>query len=215
MTLQSAKGLEFPLVFLAGLEEGLFPLSRAIESEGGLEEERRLFYVGVTRAEDRLCLLFADRRWRAGMESHSAPSSFLDELPEQYIEHSMGGGVRSRPRRKTSYSSSNGGGARWKAPDFSGSTAAPAAPGGSAYGWHRESRKATDMPEADGELRYDYTDSQEPLELTAGTRIIHPRFGPGEIVTITGLGRDAKAEIEFEEVGLKKVLVAYAGLLPG
>ncbi|MFV1987159.1 MAG: ATP-dependent helicase [Gemmatimonadota bacterium] len=211
MSLHNAKGLEFPVVFLAGMEEGLFPLSRATESEGGLEEERRLFYVGVTRAEDRLNLTFADRRWRAGMESRSAPSTFLDELPPEYVEHTTGGGVRSRPKRSPSYGSD-----RRSEPDFGEPTAAPAAPGGSAFTWHREaSRKRSVAPESPGELRYDYADSQEPIEMLAGAKIIHPRFGPGEIVTITGFGRDAKAEIDFDEVGLKKVLVAYAGLRPG
>ena len=69
ITLHNAKGLEFPVVFLGGLEEGLFPLSRAMEAPGGLEEERRLFYVGVTRAMDRLSLTYADHRWRAGMRA--------------------------------------------------------------------------------------------------------------------------------------------------
>jgi DNA helicase-2/ATP-dependent DNA helicase PcrA len=222
MTLHNAKGLEFPVVFLAGMEEGLFPLSRATETEGGLEEERRLFYVGVTRAEDRLSLLHADRRWRAGMESHSAPSSFLDELPEDFVEHATGGGVRASTR-SSSYGSSRRGSTTYgrgavdrssSGLDLTGSTAAPAAPGGSSFGWHREAiRKTPSVP--DGELRYDYGDSQEPVELVAGSKIIHPQFGSGEIVTITGLGRDAKAEIEFDDVGRKKVMVAYAGLRPG
>lgn len=205
MTLHNAKGLEFPVVFLAGLEEGLFPLSRALESEGGLEEERRLFYVGVTRAMDQLHLLYADRRWRAGMASHSAPSSFLDELPPEHVERVRGGGVRARSSR-----------ARYDAGHSEAFAPADAAPGGSAFGWHRDGARArANEPADDGELYYDYSDSQEPLELVAGSRIVHPRFGPGEIVTISGWGRDAKAEIEFEEVGRKKVLVAYAGLRPG
>ncbi|MDX1394769.1 MAG: UvrD-helicase domain-containing protein [Gemmatimonadota bacterium] len=223
MTLHNAKGLEFPVVFLAGMEEGLFPLSRAIESEGGLEEERRLFYVGVTRAEDRLSLTHADRRWRAGMESHSAASSFLDELPDGHVERVLGGGVRGRSgsssSRGGSYGASYGSSRRARpAGDRFGSNGggrergSQAAPGGSAFGWHREAARGSTS--GDGELEYDYADSQEPVELTAGSRIIHPRFGVGEIVTISGLGRDAKAEIEFEEVGRKKVLVAYAGLRP-
>jgi len=233
MTLHNAKGLEFPVVFLAGMEEGLFPLSRAIESEGGLEEERRLFYVGVTRAMDRLSLTHADRRWRAGMESHSASSSFLDELPETHVEHTLGGGVRSRggyagggssygrrssrgSEREGGYGSAarrGGNGARGSRLDFSGSDPSPAAPGGSSFSWHREAGRKSPAS-GDGELEYDYADSQEPVELRAGTRVIHPLFGPGEIVTISGVGRDAKAEIDFDEVGRKKVMVAYAGLRP-
>ena len=96
ITLHNAKGLEFPVVFLGGLEEGLFPLSRAMEQPGGLEEERRLFYVGVTRAMDRLSLTYADQRWRAGMASRSAPSSFIDELPEEHVTPRLAAPRRGR-----------------------------------------------------------------------------------------------------------------------
>ncbi|MDH3428300.1 MAG: UvrD-helicase domain-containing protein, partial [Gemmatimonadota bacterium] len=87
MTLHNAKGLEYPVVFVVGLEDGLFPLSRSMETAEGLEEERRLFYVGITRAEDELFLSHADRRWRYGTESRSAPSSFLSELPDAATEY--------------------------------------------------------------------------------------------------------------------------------
>lgn len=87
MTLHSAKGLEFPVVFIVGLEDGLFPLARSTETDEEMEEERRLFYVGITRAEDEALLSHANRRWRYGNESRSAPSLFLSELPEGSIEH--------------------------------------------------------------------------------------------------------------------------------
>ena len=211
MTLHNAKGLEFPLVFLAGLEEGLFPLSRAIESEGGLEEERRLFYVGVTRAKDGLFLTFADRRWRAGMESRSAPSSFLDEIPPEHAEHHLGGGVRTggaAPSRRRA------GGPRSR-PDAE--VAAAAAPGGHAFDWHRESTRSAGNGSSArdaGRLRYDYSDTQETLDLSPGSRIVHPRFGAGEVLAVSGSGRDARADIDFDEVGRKKVMVAFAELRP-
>ena len=209
MTLHNAKGLEFPIVFLAGLEDGLFPLSRALESEGGLEEERRLFYVGVTRAMDALYLTFADRRWRAGMESRSAPSSFLDEIPPERAEHHVGGGVRATAGRA--------GGRRTGAPrGVSGGAAAPA-PGGRRFGWHPESAGSAGNGSTGGEaggLRYDYSDTQEALDLSPGARIVHPRFGAGEIVAVNGTGRDARADIEFDDVGRKKVVVAFADLRP-
>jgi DNA helicase-2/ATP-dependent DNA helicase PcrA len=218
MTLHNAKGLEFPAVFLAGLEEGLFPLSRALETEGGLEEERRLFYVGVTRAMDRLHLTYADRRWRAGTESRSAPSSFLDELPEEHVERRLGGGVAERFRRSLRGGVGAATGSRIGSRTGPSDASAVAAPGGGGFGWHRESPRSSGGPStgapADGELRYDYGDSQESIDLAPGIRIAHPRFGLGEIVTISGFGRDAKAEIEFDEVGRKKILVAYAGLRP-
>ncbi len=213
MTLHNAKGLEFPVVFLAGLEEGLFPLSRAMETEEGVEEERRLFYVGVTRAMDSLWLSYADQRWRAGMESRSAPSSFLDELPEEHIQTRLASGFRVRPDRA------------WRDPALKRDRSAdprtvrprspaPAAPGGSSFSWHREAARPKDSAKQDGELHYDYEDSQVPLQLVPGVRIMHPRFGAGEVLTVQGFGQDTKAEIEFEEVGRKKVIVAYAGLRP-
>lgn len=163
------------------------------------------------------------------MESHSAASSFLDELPPEHVVTMTGPGVRARggyarggsyarsggSERGSGYGSRGGygpnGGRKGSALDLT-SGPAPAAPGGGSYSWHREAERKSP---SDGELEYDYADSQEAIELTAGTRVIHPRFGAGEIVTISGLGRDAKAEIDFDEVGRKKVMVAYAGLRPG
>ncbi|HET9949905.1 MAG TPA: UvrD-helicase domain-containing protein, partial [Longimicrobiales bacterium] len=86
MTLHNAKGLEFPVVFIAGMEEGLFPLARAYDEPDALEEERRLFYVGITRAEDKLSLSWARGRRRAGDFAYNAPSSFLEALPEELLE---------------------------------------------------------------------------------------------------------------------------------
>ena len=209
MTLHNAKGLEFRVVFLAGLEEGLFPLSRALESDGGLEEERRLFYVGVTRAMDALFLSYADQRWRAGMESRSAPSSFLDELPEEHVNRRSVGGVRRKRPRGARRAS----GGAFAASARSGG---PAAPGGASFSWHREAGSSAHGESKDepSGLEYDYADSQVPLELVPGARIVHPRFGEGEVLDVSGSGREAKAEIDFEAVGVKKVVVAYAGLRP-
>jgi DNA helicase-2/ATP-dependent DNA helicase PcrA len=202
MTLHNAKGLEFPVVFLAGLEEGLFPLSRAMESEGGIEEERRLFYVGVTRAMDRLHLSYADRRWRAGTESRSSPSSFLDELPDGPVERRLAGGAFGRSRRSSTGSA----------------IGRPVGEASVVYDWRRsvDRTASSSAPRAadSDELQYDYSDSQVPLQLEPGARIVHPRFGEGRVLAVSGVGREAKAEIEFEEVGTKKVVVAYAGLRP-
>ncbi len=219
MTLHNAKGLEFPSVFVAGLEEGLFPLSRAVESHQGLEEERRLFYVGVTRAMDRLYLTYADRRWRAGMESRSMRSSFLDELPEEPVERLVAGGFRSWRRggergasaraaegfgslRKRGQTEADGGpDPWWRVASASGRAAAGAS-------------ESPSDPSATEGLRYDYSDSQVPLELAPGVRVVHPRFGEGVIVAVSGAGSAAKADIEFQDVGTKKVIVAYADLRP-
>ncbi|WP_419941848.1 ATP-dependent helicase [Candidatus Palauibacter sp.] len=213
ITLHNAKGLEFPVVFLAGLEEGLFPLSRAIETPEGLEEERRLFYVGVTRAMDHLNLTYADTRWRAGMSSRSAPSSFLDELPAEHMRSRLGAGLGFRARRPWSGAASRrrsfaGGGAATR-PDATGADRS--------YSWRQGPARSPGREGGageEGELRYDYEDSQEPLALAPGVRVVHPRFGAGEILQVHGYGREARVDIDFDDAGRKKVVVAYAGLRP-
>ena len=190
MTLHNAKGLEYPVVFVVGLEEGLFPLARSMESDEGLEEERRLFYVGVTRAEDELFLSHADRRWRYGSESRSSASSFLSELPAESIEYRRFG--RRGPVRSTPST------------------------GGLSFGWQRSpvARQASTKRGTEPGLRYDFADSQEDLRIEAGVTVLHPEFGLGEIVAVSGHGRQTKAEIDFGAEGRRKVLVAYAGLRP-
>jgi len=209
MTLHNAKGLEFPVVFLGGLEEGLFPLSRAAESEAGLEEERRLFYVGVTRAQDRLFLTLAERRWRAGAESHSLPSSFLEELPDEMVRRQR---VGRRGRR------SGTGGRRARAFGIHGSSGSfEEDDSAAAFSWHRASPAAAvgaRVPATERGLQYDYADTQVPLALEPGSRVVHPSFGEGTIVALSGSGRAAKAEIEFESVGRKKVVLRFGGLRP-
>jgi DNA helicase-2/ATP-dependent DNA helicase PcrA len=210
MSLHNAKGLEFPVVFVGGLEEGLLPLSRSAESAEGLEEERRLFYVGITRSQDRLYLSHADRRWRAGAESRSRPSSFLDELPvgAEVDRRMVGGLTAGRGARRT------GGTTSWR----------------DATAGRREAGAGPRWSQSDAELpawvqrpvrgpgsgrHYDYSDTQVTLELEEGARIVHPRFGPGTILALSGAGRATKVEIEFDNGESKKVMVAHAGLRPG
>ena len=184
MTIHSAKGLEFPVVFIVGLEDGLFPLARSMETDAGMEEERRLFYVGITRAEDQAFLSHADRRWRYGSESRSAPSSFLSELPDESIEYRRPGrSFRMDPALHRSV-----------APETS-------------FAWQRNQGAETGV-------RYDFSESQEELRIEVGAAVLHPEFGHGEIIMVTGQGRQTKAEIDFGSEGTRKVMVAYAGLRP-
>lgn len=191
MTLHNAKGLEFPVVFVVGLEDGLFPLSRAMETIEELEEERRLFYVGVTRAEDRLFLTHAERRWRYGSEQRSAPSQFLAELPDGPVHRHWTAAGRSRARRST------------VAVDIDGKD----------WNWRRPIRRRSEAPKTDG-VRYDFTDTQEELRIQVGVRVVHPEFGEGEILSVNGRGSQVKADIDFGESGIRKVMVAHAGLRP-
>ncbi len=222
MTLHNAKGLEFPVVFVGGVEEGLFPLSRALEGGEGIEEERRLFYVGVTRARDRLYLTHADRRWRAGSQSQAGPSRFLEEIPDGPVERRRGGALARNGR---SGGGSPSAGRRGRSRRGSGGDGA----GGSRFSWRRggspgrgaggEGSEAAGSGSAglgsdDGEATYDYGDSQVPLELEPGGRVVHPRFGEGTILATSGDGRSLKLTVDFDAAGEKKVMAAFADLRP-
>jgi len=189
MTLHTAKGLEWPVVVLTGLEHGLFPLARAEEQPDGLEEERRLCYVGLTRAKDKLYLTWARARRRGGELRPGMPSRFLRALPPGILDE----------RRTTSL---------W-APDWrSGGRTVGRSDGrtdgrsGGHAGW---SDRPTAPPE---EL------SQDTPRYVKGERVRHRRFGSGTIQGLTGTGRDLKVSVTFDdaEVGVKQLLVAYAGL---
>ncbi len=191
MTLHNAKGLEFPVVFVVGLEDGLFPLSRAMETTEELEEERRLFYVGVTRAEDRLFLTHAQRRWRYGTEQRSSPSQFLAELPDGPVHRHWSAASQPRVRRTSTLQDTDT----------------------KEWSWKRPIPRRSAAPK-DREVRYDFSDTQEDLRIQVGARVVHPEFGEGEIVTVSGRGSGVKAEIDFGESGVRKVMVAHAGLRP-
>jgi DNA helicase-2/ATP-dependent DNA helicase PcrA len=195
MTLHTAKGLEWPVVALTGMEQGLFPLARAEEQLDGLEEERRLCYVGLTRAKDKLYLSWARARRRGGELRPGIPSVFLRDLPPGIIEE----------RRTTSL---------W-APDWNAGRPGSRTDGGfgrrgrplvSAYA-NVHSERPTERPPAE-EL------SQDAPRYVKGERVRHRRFGTGTIQGLTGTGRDLKASVAFDdpEVGVKQLLVAYAGL---
>jgi DNA helicase-2/ATP-dependent DNA helicase PcrA len=193
MTLHNAKGLEFPTVFIAGMEEGLFPLARTYDEPEQLEEERRLFYVGITRAEQKLYLATARRRRRGGEWMDSAPSSFLESVPKELLD------VRQSPRvleRSSVYRP-------WRvsAPSF--------APRGQRLGL-----KPGRAPEADSAYVVDYSDSQDAPRLIKGARVRHPQFGAGTVADLSGTGADVRATIDFDSVGRKRVVVRYAGLEP-
>jgi DNA helicase-2/ATP-dependent DNA helicase PcrA len=198
------------------VEEGLLPLGRSAETAEGVEEERRLFYVGLTRAMDRLLVTHVARRWRAGSSMPCAPSSFLEDLPEHAVERPMFGAAVGPPGRRGSSSFRSAPRATWAtAAGWTGGL--DAAVDGGDFGWRYDpSMGGVDSTPVgtDPEPVYDYSESQEPFELTVGGRIAHPRFGHGTVVTLSGDGMGTKARIEFDESGVKTLLVAHAGLRP-
>ena len=190
MTLHNAKGLEYPFVFIAGLEDGLFPLARAYDEPDMLEEERRLFYVGITRGEEKVYMTFARTRRRAGEVLACIPSSFLAPIPQHLVESKV-----TPSLQRVRYQGELG----WR--DRSGARA-----GGSGYG-----RKRFDDDGGSGVV-IDYSDAQDAPRFVKGERVRHPQFGRGIIRELSGFGHDLKAVIDFESVGRKKVVLRYANL---
>jgi DNA helicase-2/ATP-dependent DNA helicase PcrA len=182
MTLHNAKGLEFPVVFITGLEEGLFPLRRVHDEPGELEEERRLFYVGITRAERKLYMSHARSRRRNGETMPSVPSSFLAPIPPAMLEQ------RSTIRLRAT-----------------GRAVLPQSPSARRPGRPVSMRSIAD---------HDVEASQDAPRFTKGERVRHARFGSGTVLELSGIGRDMKVTIDFDDetVGRKRLVVAYAGL---
>jgi DNA helicase-2/ATP-dependent DNA helicase PcrA len=184
LTVHMAKGLEWPVVALAGLEDGLFPLSRTAGEPGGLEEERRLCYVGLTRARERLYLSWARTRYRNGRLELAEPSRFLDAVPQGVVEE-----------RSTTPSWSRGG-------MLTGRSSGGAA--GRAH-WRR-----VEEPEP----VFEDDASQDAPRYTRGERVRHRKFGGGVVREVSGVGRNLKVTVEFDDAGIgtKQLLVAYAAL---
>ena len=167
MTMHSAKGLEFPLVFLCGMEDGLFPHQRSIGDQQGLEEERRLCYVGVTRAKETLYITHAEQRRLHGMDNFSQPSRFIAEIPTELVEEVRPRAQVSRPIPGRNIRSGRG-------------------------------QKGTS--------------AESELGVQLGQRVRHAKFGDGVILNCSGQGAHAQVEVNFENVGTKILVLAYAKL---
>jgi DNA helicase II / ATP-dependent DNA helicase PcrA len=193
MTLHSAKGLEFPVVVMAGLEEGLFPHSRSSADEEEIEEERRLCYVGMTRARSRLVLSGAARRRIFGDYQASDPSRFIEEIPQKLldrIEPSFSAGSRPYQGHFPHY-------------EFRTN---PYGRGGRRGGRVRE--------EAPSPAYEDEDQSVDMLALRAGMRVRHPQFGVGSVISVEPLDGDTKLVVRFNAVGVKTLRAKYARLEP-
>jgi DNA helicase-2/ATP-dependent DNA helicase PcrA len=187
MTMHTAKGLEWPVVAIAGLEDGLFPLARSLEQNETLEEERRLFYVGLTRAKDKLYLSWARSRRRGGEIRPGMASRFLEALPPGVVEERRTSSLWAPPL--------GGGPSRW----------------GGVTRWRTAESRSGDLVRPGGP---DEEVSQDAPRYVKGERVRHRRFGTGTIEGLAGAGKDLKVVVRFddEEVGMKQLLVAFAGL---
>ena len=186
MTVHLAKGLEFPYVYIVGLEENLFPSAMNLNSRTELEEERRLFYVALTRAEKKIYLSYVLSRYRWGKPVDSEKSRFIDEIKEEYLQNNVI--QRSISKDFSQKSQFNKVGIRYKKP---------------------ETRPAKNF------IKLKSSSSKSNLfdnKLIVGNIVIHERFGKGEVISIEGQGGDKKAEIKFEKGGLKKLLLRFSRL---
>jgi DNA helicase II / ATP-dependent DNA helicase PcrA len=226
MTLHAAKGLEFPLVFLVGMEEGLFPHSRTLMNPDDIEEERRLAYVGMTRAMNTLILSRAQYRRRYGtdMAEPSVPSRFLEEVPPQLLED-IGVPGRSRQRSSVMASDDYGTSVHYDYENEDQSTSSRSYSTGArrstplkssgapvynsidniaeffASKGKKFSRPKIDLPEPSGKRGF-----------RAGDRVRHPKYGEGTVYKREGDGEDAKITVSFPRHGLKKLVEKYAQL---
>ena len=188
MTLHTAKGLEFPTVFLTGLEDGVFPHSRSLGDQPELEEERRLAYVGITRARERLHISRAVVRSAWGAPSHNPASRFLDELPIDLVDW-----------RRTEASQT-----RWARPDLV--TGSRAALGQPTSAGRRNFSSAAARADAAAKAK----PAREVPNLEPGDRVIHDSFGLGTVVALEGSGDRSVASIDFGSEGVKRLLLRYA-----
>jgi len=164
MTLHSAKGLEYPLVLLVGVEEGMFPSQQSTEESGRLEEERRLCYVGMTRAMEKLYICYAESRRIYGREMFHKPSRFIREMPAECLEEIR---LRTQVSRPTQYG------------------------------------------------RFSQNEVQQSFDASGiklGQRVLHPKFGEGVVLNFEGVGQQSRVQIQFDDVGAKWLVTAYARL---
>ena len=191
MTLHAAKGLEFPVVFIVGVENGLFPSARAVD-EGNLEEERRLFYVGITRARRKLYLSYAEIRRVHGVEQIGAPSMFLKEVPSECV-------TETRPR------------AGILRPGF-GSREPQSSYRTGGYGGYGSSSSGAGSARPLPRSLTGTTGGLGPGGFRLGQRVEHPKFGEGTILSFDGDGDRAQIEVKFRDAGVKRLVLGFANL---
>ncbi len=201
MTVHTAKGLEFPVVFITGLEERIFPHARSVDDDSAVEEERRLCYVAVTRARTQLLLSRVRRRRLSGQELPGVPSRFLRDLPAGCVEAI----VMARPAEYGgAYGDSEGRGpwgGRWSRdePDEPRSRLPPA----------RRAPAARTQAQTPGEIRVEYDADDQGGGLQVGAKLRHPSFGIGEVRAWQGAGNDMKVTMRFPGVGVKTILARF------
>ncbi|NDV14901.1 AAA family ATPase [Muricauda sp. TY007] len=205
MTIHLAKGLEFPYVYIVGMEEDLFPSAMSMNTRSELEEERRLFYVALTRAEKQAFLTYTQNRYRWGKLIDAEPSRFLEEIEEKYVENLTP--VNDGYRYKSTIDKNIFGEVdKSKLRQVKPKNGTPPSVQKPSENQLRKLRK----------LKPEISAPTKPMDLdpglVTGARVNHTRFGRGKILNIEGVGNDRKAEIHFDQGGIKKLLLRFAKL---
>ena len=188
MTMHSAKGLEFPYVYVVGMEEGVFPGNRVMAEDDELEEERRLCYVAMTRAKEKLTLTNARQRMLFGRTTPNLPSRFLDEIPEENMEWLS----KPEPKAERGWDEDRDNGFAWDVD--------------AAVEYHREKVKST----LDSVRKTSVKPSAPLMDLKPGESVTHSAFGRGMVLSVRPMGGDALLEIAFDNVGTKKLMLKAA-----
>jgi DNA helicase-2/ATP-dependent DNA helicase PcrA len=203
MTVHSAKGLEFKNVFVVGMEENLFPSQRQGEkqTEEALEEERRLFYVALTRAKENAWFSYANQRYRWGNLDFCSPSRFLEELDEQFLDQSNNSGFQQNTRNRNSFNSQT------ERNEFGKPTAPPVFKTG--YHQNIYGKKLVSLKEQDEQSAFV---GDDPAKILSGMVVEHQRFGEGKVLNTEGVMPNKKATIYFHSSGQKQLLLKFAKL---
>ena len=206
MTIHLSKGLEFPYVYIVGMEEDLFPSAKSIQTREELEEERRLFYVALTRAEKQAYLTYAEQRYRFGSSQDTEPSRFIEEIKEAHLKYLTPIQSQLNYRYKPLidrdiFGEVDKSKLRLQKP-ISGTPPAKNAPTADELPKLRKLKPINTMPAANDKNLYN--------ELRVGARVQHERFGQGVVITLEGTGNDKKAQVNFDTGGLKNILLRFA-----
>nr|WP_293300832.1 UvrD-helicase domain-containing protein [Allomuricauda sp.] len=206
MTIHLAKGLEFPYVYVVGMEEDLFPSAMSMNTRSELEEERRLFYVALTRAEKQAFLTYTQNRYRWGKLIDAEPSRFLEEIDEQYVENltPVNDGYRYKSMINANIFGEVDKSKLRQVKPSNGTPPSVQRPNENQLRKLRKLKPDLASPSSSNQV----ADS----DLEEGTLVNHTRFGRGKVVKIEGVGNDKKAEILFEQGGIKKLLLRFAKL---
>ena len=202
MTIHAAKGLEFPVVFLGGLEETLFPSAMSINTREELEEERRLFYVAITRAKAKLHLSYANARYRFGQLQQNDPSRFIDEINEVFIDKSYAGSA-ARNNNSSSWAQST---ASERMRRGFGNTPEKQAPAKTHYS------SAPSRPQTKEHVPSEDFIASDTAQLQEGNKVEHQKFGFGKVIKLEGASHNPIATILFDMNGEKKIMLNYAKL---